>query len=268
MTWTHTHRERHRDRETYTCSKKLPSQSKELTLVNYSFNTNLFQNWELLDNYQLKYIQDKTFFYKYIYWRCNFLNVRKHDHTLPDDSNGQMSGSYLDGNFRCGSFHPAEVSDPCHVLKTQQAQLHDFTSSVRSNLFGPLEIDEQGCEHLLCKCKFDRSSFHVCKWGPAGQCFESRGELRWTQVYLWCFLVLLISCRGLNGDTSRERESTASYKDSPVSLIRTEKVSVLVSQVWQEGPLISGPILRRSHWVRRITKLPSSIVILAMYDRM
>ena len=159
MTWTHTHRERHRDRETYTCSKKLPSQSKELTLVNYSFNTNLFQNWELLDNYQLKYIQDKTFFYKYIYWRCNFLNVRKHDHTLPDDSNGQMSGSYLDGNFRCGSFHPAEVSDPCHVLKTQQAQLHDFTSSMRSRpYYSPISyLDKNLYGHVLhqitlCAC--------------------------------------------------------------------------------------------------------------------
>ena len=59
------------------------------------------------------------------------------------DSSGQMSGSYLDGKFRCGSFHPAKVSDPCRVLKTQQAQLHNFTSSVRFNLFGPLPIDER-----------------------------------------------------------------------------------------------------------------------------
>ena len=82
---------------------------------------------------------------------------------MPDESNGQMSCSYLDGKFRCGSFHPAEVSDPGHVLKTQQAQLQDFTSSVRFNLFGLLQIDKQGCEHLPCKCSFDRSSFHVGK---------------------------------------------------------------------------------------------------------
>ena len=82
-----------------------------------------------------------------------------YNHTLPDDSNGQMRGSYLDGKCRCGSFHPAKFSDLSHVLKTQQAQLHDFTSSVRFNLFGPLQIDEQGCEHLPCKCSFDWFTF-------------------------------------------------------------------------------------------------------------